>query len=163
QNGKQVAVGVELKARFDEALNIRWAREMEEAGVQVSYGLVNYKVHAKLCLVIRKEEDGLRRYLHMATGNYNPDTARLYTDLGLFTSREDYGEDASNLFNLLTGFCQFQGTKKLVVAPFEFQPVMLDLIQQEAHNARAGKPARIVAKMNSLVDKPIIEALYNAG
>jgi len=163
QNGKQVAVGVELKARFDEALNIRWAREMEEAGVQVSYGLVNYKVHAKLCLVIRKEEDGLRRYLHMATGNYNPDTARLYTDLGLFTSRENYGEDASNLFNLLTGFCQFQGTKKLVVAPFEFQPVMLDLIKQEARNARTGKPARIIAKMNSLVDKPIIEALYDAS
>jgi polyphosphate kinase len=163
QNGKQVAVGVELKARFDEALNIRWAREMEEAGVQVSYGLVNYKVHAKLCLVVRKEEDGLRRYLHMATGNYNPDTARLYTDLGLFTSREDFGEDASSLFNLLTGFCQFQGTQKLIVAPFEFQTMMLDLIRQETSNARAGKPARIIAKMNSLVDKPVIEALYDAS
>ncbi|MDP7051902.1 MAG: polyphosphate kinase 1 [Verrucomicrobiota bacterium] len=163
QNGKQVAVGVELKARFDEALNIRWAREMEEAGVQVSYGLVNYKVHAKLCLVIRKEKDGLRRYLHMATGNYNPDTSRLYTDLGIFTSREDFGEDASSLFNLLTGFCQFQSTKKLIVAPFEFQPITIDLIRQETANAAAGKPARIIAKMNSLVDKPVIEALYDAS
>ncbi len=163
QNGKQVAVSVELKARFDEALNIRWAREMEEAGVQVSYGLVNYKVHAKLCLVIRKEKDGLRRYLHMATGNYNPDTSRLYTDLGLFTSREDFGEDASSLFNLLTGFCQFQGTKKLIVAPFEFKTTMLDLIRQETLNAHGGKSARIIAKMNSLVDKPVIEALYDAS
>lgn len=163
QNGKQVAAVVELKARFDEASNIRWARELEEAGVHVSYGLVGYKIHSKLCMIVRQEEDGLRRYLHLATGNYNPATAKLYTDVGLMTCRPEYGEDAAAVFNLLTGFCQFEGTQKLVVAPFEFQSRTLELIERETVHARAGKPTRITAKMNSLVDKPVIEALYEAS
>lgn len=163
QNGKQVAAVVELKARFDEAYNIQWARELEEAGVHVSYGLVGYKIHAKVCLVVRQEEDGLRRYVHLSTGNYNPTTSKIYTDIGLFTCQAEYGEDTSALFNLLTGFCQFQGTKKLVVAPFEFQRRTLEHIRQETRNARTGKPAAIRAKMNSLVDKPVIEALYEAS
>ncbi len=163
QNGKQVAVVVELKARFDEAHNIRWAREMEEAGVHVSYGLAGYKVHAKLCLVVRQEEDGVRHYLHLGTGNYNPNTAKLYTDLGLMTSRREYGEDAAALFNLLTGFCEFQGAQKLIVAPYDFHKTMLAHIERETTNARAGQPARIVAKMNSLVDQPVIDALYRAS
>ena len=163
QNGKPVAAVVELKARFDEANNIHWARELEEAGVHVSYGLVGYKIHSKVCLVVRQEEDGLRRYVHLSTGNYNPTTAKLYTDLGLFTCRPEYGEDATVLFNLLTGFCEFQGAKKLVVAPFEFQRNTLEHIRRETHNAREGKPAAIRAKMNSLVDKPVIEALYEAS
>ena len=163
QNGKQVAAVVELKARFDEASNIRWARELEEAGVHVSYGLVGYKIHSKLCLIVRQEEDGLRRYVHLGTGNYNPTTAKLYTDLGLMTCRPEYGEDAAAVFNLLTGFCEFEGTSKLMVAPFEFQSRTLELIKRETDYARAGKPARIIAKMNSLVDKPVIEALYEAS
>ena len=163
QNGKQVAAVVELKARFDEAYNIHWARELEEAGVHVSYGLVGYKIHSKVCLVVRQEEDGLRRYVHLSTGNYNPATAKLYTDLGFFTCHPDYGEDATALFNLLTGFCQFQGSKKLVLAPFQFQRNTLERIRRETRNAREGKPAAICAKMNSLVDKPVIEALYEAS
>ena len=163
QNGKQVTAVVELQARFDEANNIRWARELEEAGAHVSYGLVGYKIHAKLCLVIRQEDEGLRRYLHLSTGNYNPGTARAYTDLGLFTARADLGEDAATLFNLLTGFCQFQGTRKLIVAPFDFHRRIIDLIRQETRLAREGKPARLIAKMNALVDQPVIDALYDAS
>ena len=163
QNGKEVAVIVELKARFDEASNIRRAREMEEAGVHVSYGLRGYKIHSKLCMIVRQEEDRLRRYLHLATGNYNPSTAKLYTDLGMMTCRDDYGDDAAAVFNLLTGFCEFEGANKLIVAPFEFQSHTLELIQRETEHAHEGKPARITAKMNSLVDKPVIEALYEAG
>ena len=163
QNGKEVAVIMELKARFDEASNIRRAREMEEAGVHVSYGLRGYKIHSKLCMIVRQEEDRLRRYLHLATGNYNPSTAKLYTDLGMMTCRDDYGDDAAAVFNLLTGFCEFEGTNKLIVAPFEFQSHTLELIQRETEHAREGKPARITAKMNSLVDKPVIEALYEAS
>ena len=163
QNGKEVAVVVELKARFDEASNIRRAREMEEAGVHVSYGLRGYKIHSKLCMIVRQEEDRLRHYLHLATGNYNPSTAKLYTDLGMMTCREDYGKDAAAVFNLLTGFCEFEGTQKLIASPFEFQSRTLELIQRETSNAREGKPARITAKMNSLVDRPVIEALYEAG
>jgi len=163
QNGKEVAVVVELKARFDEASNIRRAREMEEAGVHVSYGLRGYKIHSKLCMIVRQEEDRLRHYLHLATGNYNPSTAKLYTDLGMMSCREDYGQDAAAVFNLLTGFCEFEGTKKLIASPFEFQSRTLELIQRETGIAREGKPARITAKMNSLVDKPVIEALYEAS
>ncbi len=163
QNGKEVAVIVELKARFDEASNIRRAREMEEAGVHVSYGLRGYKIHSKLCMIVRQEEGRLRRYLHIATGNYNPSTAKLYTDLGMMTCRDDYGNDAAAVFNLLTGFCEFEGTHKLIVAPFEFQSHTLELIQRETEHFREGKPARITAKMNSLVDKPVIEALYEAS
>ena len=163
RNGKEVTAVVELRARFDEADNIKWARQLEEAGVHVVYGLVGYKIHAKMALVVRKDEDGIRRYLHLGTGNYNPNTARLYTDLSLFTCRPDFGEDATNLFNLLTGICQFQGTRKLIVAPFDLRERILALIEREAQHAANGLPARIVAKMNALVDPEIIEALYQAS
>jgi polyphosphate kinase len=141
----------------------QWARQLEENGVHVVYGLVGYKIHAKVCLVVRREGQGIRRYVHLATGNYNPSTARLYTDLGLFTCRPDFGEDVTNLFNLLTGICQFQGMKKLVVAPFDLQARLLQLIEREAQNARKGLPARIIVKLNSLVEQEIIEALYRAS
>ena len=163
RNGKQVTAVVELKARFDEANNIAWARRLEEAGVHVVYGLVGYKVHGKMTLVVRRDPDGIRRYVHLATGNYNATTARFYTDLGLMTCRSDFGDDASALFNLLTGICQFQGTRKFLVAPFELHKRMLKLIERETTNAKRGLPARIVAKMNSLVDRQIIEALYRAS
>lgn len=163
QNGKQVTAVVELRARFDEAKNIEWARKLEEAGVHVVYGLVGYKIHAKMCLVVRRDDDRIRRYVHLGTGNYNPTTARLYTDVGLMSCRSNLGEDATNLFNLLTGISQFQGTRRLLVAPFELHDRMLALIQREAANARRGLPARIIAKMNALVDREIIEALYDAS
>ena len=163
KNGKQVTAVVELRARFDEANNILWARQLEEAGVHVVYGLVGYKIHAKLCLVVRRDEDGIRRYAHFSTGNYNPTTARLYTDVGLLTCRRDLGEDATNLFNLLTGICQFQSLRKLLVAPFDLHDRILRLIARETENARRGVPARIIARMNSLVDQQIIEALYEAS
>jgi polyphosphate kinase len=163
RNGKQVTAVVELRARFDEAKNIEWARQLEEAGVHVVYGLVGYKIHAKMCLIVRRDEDAIRRYLHLGTGNYNPTTARLYTDVGLLTCRPSFGEDATNLFNLLTGICQFQPTAKLLVAPFELRDRMLTLIQREAANAARGLPARIIAKMNALVDPGVIEALYDAS
>lgn len=163
RNGKQVTVVVELKARFDEANNILWAQKLEEAGVHVVYGLVGYKIHGKMCLVVRKDDDAIRRYVHLSTGNYNPTTARFYTDVGLLTCRADFGEDATNLFNLLTGICQFQGTRKFFVAPFELHKKILSLIQREADNAKKGLPARIIAKMNALVDKDVIEALYCAS
>jgi polyphosphate kinase len=163
RNGKQVTAVVELKARFDEANNIAWSKRLEEAGVHVVYGLVGYKIHAKMTLVVRQDEDGLRRYLHLATGNYNPSTARVYTDMGLLTARPEFGEDATNLFNVLTGICQFQGSKKFLVAPFELHSRMMALIQRETENARQGLPARIIAKMNSLVDQQAIDALYEAS
>ena len=163
RNGKQVTAVVELKARFDEKNNIIWARRLEEAGVHVVYGLVGYKIHCKMCLVVRKDPDALRRYVHLNTGNYNPITARIYTDLSLLTCQPDFGEDATNLFNLLTGVCQFQGSRKLLVAPFTLHEKILSLIQREETNARAGLPARIIAKMNALVDRQAIEALYRAS
>ena len=162
-HGKQVTVIVELRARFDEANNIEWSRKLEQAGVHVVYGLVGYKIHSKITLVVRREGHVIRRYVHLGTGNYNPTTARLYTDLSLFTCREEFGEDATNLFNLLTGICQFQGMKKFLVAPFELHDRILQLIQREADHARQGLPARIIAKMNSLVDERVIEALYRAS
>jgi polyphosphate kinase len=162
-HGKQVTTIVELRARFDEADNIEWGRRLEEAGVHVVYGLVGYKIHAKATLVARREDHLIRRYLHLATGNYNPSTARLYTDVGLLTCREDFGEDATNLFNLLTGICQFQPLKKFLVAPFDLHDRLLRLVNRETANARQGLPARIVAKMNSLVDERMIEALYAAS
>jgi polyphosphate kinase len=162
-NGKQVTAVVELRARFDEANNIQWARRLEENGVHVVYGLVGYKIHAKACLVVRREGHHIRRYVHLATGNYNPSTARLYTDLGLLTCRPDFGEDATNFFNLLTGICQYQPMRKLLVAPFELHTRMLKLIEREAENARNGLPARIIAKVNSLAEPKIIEALYKAS
>jgi polyphosphate kinase len=163
RNGKQVTAVVEMKGRLEERGHIHWANRLEEAGVHVVYGLVNCKVHAKMCLVVRKDDDAIRRYLHLSTGNYNPATARYYEDLGLLTCRPAFGEDATNLFNLLTGICQFPGTKKLVVAPFELQAKMLALIRREALHARQKLPARIIAKMNALEDPAIIEALCQAA
>jgi polyphosphate kinase len=163
RNGKQVTAVVELKARFDEANNILWARHLEEAGVHVVYGLVGLKIHGKMTLVVRRDEDGIRRYVHLSTGNYNPATARLYTDIGLLTASPDFGEDATNLFNLLTGICQFQGTSKFLVAPFELHRRMLQLIEREIQHARKELPARIIAKTNALVDPEIIKALYRAS
>jgi polyphosphate kinase len=163
RNGKQVTAVVELKARFDEANNILWARRLEEAGVHVVYGLAGYKIHCKMALVVRRDEDGIRRYVHLSTGNYNPTTARFYTDVGLLTCHPDFGEDATNLFNLLTGICQFQGARKFLISPFELHPQILSLIQRETENASKGLPARIIAKMNALVDKDVIEALYRAS
>jgi len=163
KNGKQVTAVVELRARFDEANNIQWARRLEENGVHVVYGLVGYKIHAKATLVVRREKEHIRRYVHLATGNYNPTTARLYTDLGLFTCRPDFGEDATNLFNLLTGICQFQSMKQLVVAPFDLHQRLLKLIERETKNARRGLPARIIAKVNSLAETELIKALYRAS
>jgi polyphosphate kinase len=162
-NGKQVTAVVELKGRPDESGNILWARRLEEAGVHVVYGLVNCRVHAKMCLVVRKDDDAIRRYLHLSTGNYNPATARYYEDLALLTCRPAYGEDATNLFNLLTGICQFPGTTKLIVAPFELQNKLLELIRREAYHAREELPSRIIAKMNALEEPQIIEALCQAA
>ena len=163
RNGKQVTAVVELKARFDEANNILWSQRLEEAGVHVVYGLVGFKIHGKMSLIVRKDEDAIRRYVHLRTGNYNATTARIYTDLGLMTCKPDFGEDATNLFNLLTGICQFQGTRKFLVAPFELHARMLTLIERESRNAAQGLPARIIAKMNALVDPEIIKALYAAS
>jgi polyphosphate kinase len=163
RNGKQVTAVVELKGRSAESGSTLWARRLEEAGVHVVYGLVGCKVHAKMCLVVRKDDDAIRRYLHLSTGNYNPSTARFYTDTGLLTCRPAFGEDATNLFNLLTGICQFPGTKKLVVAPFELQARMIALIEREMAQAKEGLPARIIAKMNALEDPQMIAALYRAS
>src|SRR5688572_7799367 len=148
RNGKQVTAVVELRARFDEANNILWAGKLEEAGVHVVYGLVGYKIHAKITLVVRKEDDLIRRYVHLGTGNYNPATSRLYTDLSLLTCNTGIADDVTNLFNLLTGICQFQGTHKLVVAPFDLHKRFLKLIERETHHAAKNLPARIIAKMN---------------
>jgi polyphosphate kinase len=163
KNGKQVTAVVELRARFDEANNIQWARQLEENGVHVVYGLVGYKIHAKSCLVVRREGLDIRRYVHLATGNYNPATAKLYTDLGLLSCRADLGEDITNFFNLLTGICQFQGMRKLLVAPFELRERLLQFIEREADHARHGLPARIIARINSLAEQGVIEALYRAS
>ncbi len=163
RNGKQVTAVVELKGRSGESGGTVWTQRLEEAGVHVVYGLAGCKVHAKMCLVVRKDDDAIRRYLHLSTGNYNPSTSRFYTDAGLLTCRPEFGEDATNLFNLLTGICQFPGTRKLVVAPFELQSRMLALIEREIVQASAGLPTGIIAKMNALEDMQIIGALYRAS
>ena len=163
QNGKQVMVLVELKARFDEENNINWAKKLENAGCHVIYGLVGLKTHSKITLVVRKEEDGIRRYLHLATGNYNDVTAKIYTDLGLFTASESFGEDASEFFNMLSGFSIPQAWRRLIPAPLWMKDYFVSRIRREAENARAGKPARIIAKINSLVDETVIKALYTAS
>ena len=163
QNGKQVMVLVELKARFDEENNINWAKKLENAGCHVIYGLVGLKTHSKITLVVRKEEDGIRRYLHLATGNYNDVTAKIYTDLGLFTANESFGEDASEFFNMLSGFSIPQSWRRLIPAPLWMKDYFIARIRREADNARAGKPARIIAKINSLVDETVIKALYTAS
>jgi polyphosphate kinase len=162
-NGKQVTALVELKARFDEANNIHWARQLEEAGVHVVYGLVGHKTHCKCSLVVRREGGGLRRYVHLGTGNYNPKTARLYTDLSFFTCREYLTAEVAQLFNTLTGFGRSPEFRHLLVAPFNLHSRLQELIANEAANAAAGKPARIIAKMNKLVDQVTIDNLYAAS
>ena len=162
-NGKQVTALVELKARFDEANNIVWARSLEQAGVHVVYGVVGVKTHCKVALVVRREADGIRRYAHLSTGNYNPTTARVYTDLGLFTADPDFGEDASELFNLLTGYSQGHRWKKFVVSPRGLRERIVELIERERRVAEAGRRARIIAKMNALVESSIIDALYDGS
>jgi polyphosphate kinase len=163
ENGKQVTVLVELKARFDEENNIIWARKLEQSGCHVVYGLVGLKTHCKICLVVRKEEDGIRRYVHLGTGNYNDSTARLYTDIGLFTCKETFGQDVSALFNVLTGYSVNTGWNKISVAPVSLREAFLTHIHNETQNAKDGKEAAIVAKMNSLVDIEVIRALYAAS
>ncbi len=163
ERGKQVAVLVELKARFDEENNIVWARKMERAGVHVVYGLLGLKTHCKLALVVRQEGDGLRRYVHLGTGNYNPATARIYTDLGLLTSNPDIGADASELFNFLTGYSRQTAYRKLLVAPVGLREQFIGLIRREADHQRNGRAGRIIAKVNSLTDTRIIRELYDAS
>lgn len=163
ENGKQVSVLVELKARFDEENNIVWARKLEKAGCHVIYGLVGLKTHSKITLVVRREEDGIRRYVHLATGNYNDATAKLYTDLGLFTCSEAIGEDATAVFNMLSGYSEPEGWNKLSLAPLWMKDKFLDLIGREKEHALNGEEGRIIAKMNSLCDQDVIMALYEAS
>lgn len=163
ENGKQVTVLVELKARFDEENNIIWAKKLEQAGCHVIYGLVGLKTHSKITLVVRREEDGIRRYVHLGTGNYNDSTAKLYTDLGMFTASELIGEDATAVFNMLSGYSEPPVWNKLACAPIWLRDRFLELIRREQRHAEEGKEARIVAKMNSLCDHGIIAALYEAS
>ena len=161
--GKHVTALVELQARFDEEANVTWARQLEQSGVHVVYGFLDLKTHCKVSLVVREEDDGVRRYVHLGTGNYNPTTARFYTDMGLFTSNVDFASDVSALFNLLTGYSQGYEWKKLVVAPMDLHNQTIALINEQADRAREGKSSRIFAKLNSLVDHKLIEALYKAS
>ena len=163
QNGKQVTALVELKARKDEQNNIAWARVLEQAGVHVEYGIVGLKTHCKAALVVRREADGIRRYVHLSTGNYNPATARSYTDLGLFTAHPDFGEDTTALFNLLTGYADGYKWKRLLVAPLGLRDEIVARIERERRHAQDGRPARIVVKMNALVEPSVIDALYGAS
>ena len=163
ENGKQVAVLVELKARFDEENNIGWAKQLEHAGVHVVYGLVGLKTHAKMALVIRKEHDGLKRYVHLSTGNYNMITAQIYTDLSYFTCRQDIAEDATEVFNYLTGYSQREKYRKLAVAPITLAEKLNSLIDREIGHARAGRASHIIMKMNALTDVRMIEKLYEAS
>jgi polyphosphate kinase len=154
---------VELKARFDEANNIHWARALEEAGAHVVYGLVGLKTHCKALLIVRRDEDGIRHYAHLGTGNYHPRTARIYTDLSLFTTNVELTEELATLFNTLTGLASYPGFKKLMVAPFDLGRRVRELIEHERDHARAGREGRIIVKINSLVDETIIKALYDAS
>ena len=163
QQRKQVTVVVELKARFDEEANIQWARRMEQAGVHVVYGIVGMKTHAKVTMVVRREDDGIKRYCHIGTGNYNPTTARLYTDVGLLTARADVGEEVAETFNMITGYARVPPMEHLLVAPFTLRDRVLALIAREIENKRAGKPAGIRAKLNNLADPQVILALYEAS
>ncbi len=162
-NGKQVTVLVELKARFDEENNIVWAKMLEKAGCHVIYGLVGLKTHCKITLVVRREEDGIKRYVHLATGNYNDSTAKQYTDVGLFTCAPAFGEDATAVFNMLSGYSEPLGWNKMSLAPLWLKDRILDLIKREEEHAKAGEPARIVAKMNSICHKEVIAELYKAS
>jgi polyphosphate kinase len=161
--GKQVTVLIELKARFDEANNIEWAKQLEKAGVHVIYGLLGLKTHAKTTLIVRREGDELRRYVHTATGNYNPQTSAVYTDLGLLTVDDEIGQDATELFNFLTVYAQKADYKKLIVAPLNLRARMLGLIERETEHARHRRPARIIAKLNRLADASVVNALYEAS
>lgn len=163
ENGKQVSVLVELKARFDEENNIVWARKLEHAGCHVIYGLVGLKTHSKITLVVRKEEDGIRRYVHLGTGNYNDATAKLYTDIGLFTCKESFGEDATAVFNMLSGYSEPKAWNKLALAPLWLKDKFLFLINREKKHAANGEKAHIIAKINSLCDRDIIKSLYEAS
>ncbi len=163
ENGKQVTVLVELKARFDEENNIIWARKLEKAGCHVIYGLVGLKTHSKIALVVRREEEGIKRYVHLGTGNYNDITAKLYTDMGMLTASDSIGEDATAVFNMLSGYSEPPAWNKLMVAPIWLKDRFVSLINREAENARQGKEAKIIAKMNSLCDPVIIKALYEAS
>ncbi|HBB98035.1 MAG TPA: polyphosphate kinase 1 [Blastocatellia bacterium] len=163
EKGKQVAALVELKARFDEESNIEWARRLEQAGVHVVYGIVGLKTHCKLALVVRREGKTLQQYVHLATGNYNPTTSRIYTDIGIFTTDEAIAQDATNLFNSLTGFSEFSEYDCLMVAPLNLRKRIIRLIKRETAQAQAGRPAKIIAKINSLTDVAIVRALYNAS
>jgi polyphosphate kinase len=161
--GKEVSVLVELQARFDEEANIVWARALEEVGAHVVYGLIGYKTHCKLCLVVRQESDGIRRYCHLSTGNYNVRTGGIYSDLSLFTCREDFGEDLTEVFNLLTGYTRPQRFHHVLMAPMKLRERFIRMIKHETEQAVAGRPARIVAKVNSLIDPAVIEKLYQAS
>jgi polyphosphate kinase len=163
ERGKQVAVLIELQARFDEENNIRWAQRFEDVGVHVSYGVAGLKTHAKVILVVRREGEQIRRYVHIGTGNYAPRTARIYTDFGLFSADPDLGADLSDLFNVLTGFASPQGYRKLIVAPTGMRKRLVELIRREIEHAEASRGARIFAKMNALVDSEIIALLYEAS
>jgi polyphosphate kinase len=163
EDRKQVAVTVEIKARFDEAANIEWAERLEKVGAHVCYGVVGLKTHAKIALVVRQERGELRCYVHLATGNYNPDTAKLYTDFGLLTAREDFAGDAVQLFNMLTGYVHKPQFKKLLVAPINMRQRFLELIEREVRHQSAGRGGCIIAKMNALDDRQIIGALYDAS
>ena len=163
ERGKQVAVLIELQARFDEENNIIWAQRLEDVGVHVSYGVPGLKTHTKVMLVVRREGDTIRRYVHIGTGNYNPKTARIYTDFGLLSANPQLGADLTDLFNVLTGFALPSGYRKMIVAPAGMRERFLDMIRREMEHQQAGRPARILAKMNALVDPEIIAALYEAS
>ena len=163
ENGKQVSVLVELKARFDEENNINWAKKLEKAGCHVIYGLVGLKTHCKITLVVRREEDGIRRYVHLGTGNYNDSTAKLYTDCGLMTCHPLIGEDATAVFNMLSGYSEPPTWNRLILAPLWLRNRCVRMIRRETMRAREGKPAHIMAKMNSLCDREIIACLYEAS
>jgi polyphosphate kinase len=163
ERGKQVVVLVEIKARFDEEANIVWARKLEQAGAHVVYGLVGLKTHSKVCLVVRREGSGLRRYVHIGTGNYNPKTARLYTDLGLLSCRPELGADVTDLFNVLTGLSRQRTFRRLLVAPHSLRSRFLELVDREIDHAALGHETRIVVKLNAIVDQPSIDALYRAS
>ncbi|PRR82615.1 polyphosphate kinase 1 [Clostridium vincentii] len=163
ENGKQVTVLVELKARFDEKNNIFWARELEKAGCHVIYGVIGLKIHSKILLIVRKERNGIKRYVHLGSGNYNDVTARFYTDIGILTARPEYGEDATTIFNMLSGYFKPEKMSKITIAPMNLRNKLEFLIDRETENAKRGKQARIIAKMNSLVDRKLITSLYMAS
>jgi polyphosphate kinase len=163
ENGKQVTALVELKARMDEEANILWARALEQSGVHVVYGLIGYKTHCKVALVVRRDAGGLKRYVHLGTGNYNPTTARIYSDLSLFTARDDFGADATSIFNLLTGYSRPTQWRKFKVAPLGLKAAVIEMIDREAQIAQQTGKGRIIAKMNSLADSEVIKALYRAS